>query len=390
VIRAIVAGAAALLAAGAAMAGEPVPAGSPSLAGYQPIGRDEQGIWAQADEAERAFKTSKTVIRDPALNAYLRGVLCRTVGAAHCGAVRLYVVRSPVFNAFTMPNGAIVIFTGALLRVRDEAELSAILAHEFTHFEHRHSLSGLRSQRSATSWGAWLTMVSFATTRPYDYSSGFVAAHYGFARDQERDADVTSVALMHDGGFRPGSASMVWAQMREEEDHRAAALGVKSLKDAWRGPFSTHPMDAERMTYLKAAAERFGPEVRYTGEAEYRAALASIWPTLIADQIKLNDFGGSEYLLANLAEAGWTGPLLYARGELYRTRGSAADLLFAESYYRQAIAAGDAPAETWRGFALVEHKLGNAAASREAVAEYVRRRPDAGDRAVLQAMGDEG
>ncbi|MEO5494454.1 MAG: M48 family metallopeptidase [Sphingomonas sp.] len=377
-----------LQSAAPAKAAEPKPTGSPAAPGYQPIGKDEQGLWATADEDERALKTSKMVLRDPALNGYLRSVLCRTVGHDSCGAARLYIVRTPLFNAYAMANGVIVVQTGALLRIQDEAELAAILGHEFTHFEHRHQLAGLKSARNAMSWAVWLTMASFIGSRPYNYQPVFASSHFSFARDQERDADVTGLAYMQTGGFRPQSASMIWAQMRTEEDKRAAALGVSSLKDAWRGPFSTHPMNVERMLYLRKFADEMKDPPSYVGVNEYRAALASFWPMLIDDQVKLNDFGGSEYLLGNLASDGWTGPLLYARAELYRARGGPADLLYAVNYYEQACVLPDAPPESWRGLGLTKARLGERNAALAAIKEYLQRRPDAKDRAVLESMGD--
>ena len=379
--------AAGLLTMASAVRADPLPTGSPSVAGYMPTGRDEQGLWAEADEAEREYKSSRLVIRDPALGTYLRGVLCRTVGADRCGAIRLYVVRSPVFNAGTLPNGAIVINSGLFLRVRDEAELAAILGHEFAHFEHRHSLYELRSARSASSWGVWLTMASIGVGQGYNYTTGFAVGHYSHSRNQERDADLTGLTMMHNGGFRPRSASEIWSQMREEEDRRADALGVRSQSKGWLGPFSTHPMDGERMTYLRAAAEQLPDDVSYTGADEYRAALAHLWPTLIADQIKLNDFGGTQYLLTMLAGPTWTGPLLYAQAELYRTRGGPADLLLAVNAYRRAAQLPDAPAETWRGLGLTCARLGQPVEARAAIGDYLKRRPDAGDRAMLEMIG---
>lgn len=379
--------AAALLATAGTVGAEPLPTGSPSAPGYTPIGRDERGLWDQAAEAERDLKTSRLVLRDPALNTYLRGVLCRTVGESRCGAARIYVLRSPAFNAYMMPNGAIVINTGLFLRVQDEAELAAVLGHEFTHFEHRHSLYDLRSRRSAMSWGIWLTVASFGGGNGYDYTPGFAAGHFSYARDQERDADLTGLGYMRAGGFRPSRASDIWAQMREEEDRRADSLGVKSGTKSLLSPFADHPMDAERMTYLRAAAAKEGDTISYTGGDEYRAAIGPLWPMLIADQIKLNDFGGSEYLLTMLAGPRWTGPLLYAQAELYRTRGGPADLLRAVNAYREAGLAPDAPAETWRGLGLTYARLGQPADARGAITEYLKRRPDAGDRAMLETIG---
>jgi hypothetical protein len=147
-------------------------------------------------------------------------------------------------------------------------------------------------------------------------------------------------------------------------------------------------MDVERMLYLRKFADEMKDPPTFVGSAEYRTALAPFWPMLIDDQIKLNDFGGSEYLLGNLASDGWTGPLLYARAELYRARGGPADLLYAVNYYEQACAQADAPAESWRGLGLTKARLGERNAALAAIKEYLQRRPDAKDRAVLESMGD--
>ena len=385
-MKRLILSAAALTLAGAAHA-DSLPTGSPSAAGYTPTGRDEQGLWASADEAERDLKSSRLVIRDPALNGYLRRVLCRAVGEFRCGTIRIYVLRSPAFNAGMMPNGALIINTGLFLRVQDEAELAAVLGHEFTHFEHRHGLYDLRSRRSAASWGIWLTVASIGAGNGYNYTPGFVAGHYSYARDQERDADLTGLGYMRAGGFQPRRAADIWAQMREEEDHRASALGVRPGTKSLLSPFADHPMDAERMTYLRVAAGPLPSDSGYTGTEEYRAALAQLWPTLIADQIKLNDFGGSQYLLTMLAGPTWTGPLLYAQAELYRTRGGPADLLLAINAYRQAAQLADAPAETWRGLGLTYARLNQPADARASIEEFLKRRPDAGDRAMLETIG---
>lgn len=380
---------AALLLAVPAKASDVKPTGSPSAPGYRPIGKDERGLWAEAEDYERELKASKLVIRDPAINAYLRHVLCRTIGDTACGSVRLYLLRVPVSNASMLSNGTLSLYSGMLLRIRDEAELAAILGHEFTHFENRHSLGGLRKQRSAASWGAWLTVASFAAYRPTNFMPDFLAVYYSYSRDQEREADLGGLQRMSAAGYRPMAASSIWMHMREEKDAQASALGVKSLKDRDYGPFASHPMDIERMTYLAREGQALETgSADFDGVEEYRAALAPIWPMLIDDQIKLNDFGGSEYLLNNLARGTWTGALLYARAELYRARRGAADRLTAEALYRQAIARGDAPPPTWRGLGLVLLRNGRTDEGRAMLRAYLDRAPDAPDRALLQTMID--
>jgi predicted Zn-dependent protease len=376
-----------LLSSGLAAAADPKPVGSPSAAGYQPIGADEQGLWAEQAEAERKLQDSKLLIRDPAVNAYLRSVLCRVTGPDACANLRLYLVRNPTANAFMSPNGMTVIWSGLLLRSRDEAELAAVLGHEFTHFEKRHTLNRWKAARNASGWAAWLTVLSIGAGAGANFYPLFGATVANFSRDQEREADLGGLVLMERSGYRTMAASDFWAHNREEEDARAAALGVKSKRDAYRGPFSTHPLDVERMTYLRAAAEAAPSDSAFDGLADYRAALAPIWPLLIEDQIKLNDFGTSEYLLANLAQDGWTGRLLYARGELYRYRGQPGDFEKAVGFYREAAARPDAPAAAWRGLGLALARTGDTAGAKTAIGEYLQRNPDASDKAVLAMIG---
>src|SRR5689334_6775142 len=87
------------LAASAAAAAERSPVLPPFSWAYQPVGVDERGLWTEADELERAFRDSRLLVRDEALNNYVHGVLCRAVGEDRCKGVRLYILRDASFNA---------------------------------------------------------------------------------------------------------------------------------------------------------------------------------------------------------------------------------------------------------------------------------------------------
>ncbi|MBV5324134.1 MAG: hypothetical protein J0626_02060, partial [Rhodospirillaceae bacterium] len=95
-----------------------------------------------------------------------------------------------------------------------------------------------------------------------------------------------------------------------------------------------------------------------TNRDAYRAALGGWWASFVDDQVKLNDFGGTELLLAELARDGWTPELRFARGELYRARGTPADLVKAAEFYREAVADPAAPVEAWRGLGLALLRAG--------------------------------
>ncbi|MEE9434136.1 MAG: M48 family metallopeptidase [Sphingorhabdus sp.] len=355
----------------------------PSAIGYEPQDEDERGLWLQMDEFERDLKNSKLLIKDPQLNTYVRGVLCRTVGAERCGAARIYIMRTPYFNASMAPNGVMMVWSGLLLRVRNEAELASVLGHEFGHFENQHSLQSFRDIRAKTDAIAWLSLVPGVGNLA---RFSIVGSLFKFNRQMEREADLISLDYMAANGYDPMAASTIWGQLRGEMDATAKARKQRSRKDMNFGFWATHPNTKERMEYLRKAAEKKGSVGFTDGAKKYRKAMTKWWPRLMDDQIKLNDFGATEFLLQQLASEGWTSDLLFARGELYRARAKKDDLVKAIGFYRQAIAKRDAKAEVWRGLGLALLRSGAKVEGRAALRKYLSRDPEADDNAMIALM----
>jgi Flp pilus assembly protein TadD len=107
---------------------------------------------------------------------------------------------------------------------------------------------------------------------------------------------------------------------------------------------------------------------------------------MLDDQVKLNDYGATDFVLTKLAADGWTPDLLYARGELYRARGRPEDLAQAEGFYIRAVAAEGAPAEAWRGLGLAALRAGKEDEGRAALRTYLAKKPDAADRQMITML----
>jgi beta-barrel assembly-enhancing protease len=215
---------------------------------------------------------------------------------------------------------------------------------------------------------------------------GVVGSVFSFSRDMEREADTYGLNHVAKAGYQPKSFAGIWSQLRSEQDATAAERKQKSRKDKNGGFFATHPNTAERMTYLTKAAAEVKDGKDHVGAAEYRAAMADWWAPLIDDQIKLNDFGGTEFLLGNLAGEGWTSELLYARGELYRARGKEGDHKKAAGFYLDAIVRGSTLPEVRRGLGLALLRTGAETEGKAMLKEYLKLKPDAGDRAMMAMM----
>lgn len=372
----------------AAPATRPAPPPPPYAGVYQPSGVDEIGLWKEDDEDERRLATSPLVVRDAALNAYMRHVLCDTVGADRCKAIRLYILRTPMFNASMSPNGTMRVYTGLLLRVRDEAELASVLAHEFGHYERRHTLHAFQARRSGTDLASWAAVLSSmagpgpAQSSFNDLQLSIYGGLYRYGRDNEREADLLGLGYLNNSALPPQSAAKVWHNVMAEAEASASARGLRKPRFDTIAFFASHPPEAERAAYLTALANPEGA-ARDPGAERYARAIAPWLPQFLDDQIKLNDFGASDYVIANLATNGWSAPLWSARGDLYRARGNPRDFAAAAEFYGNAVALDPGLAEAQRGLGLSLIKSGRRDEGQAALARYLALKPDAADAAMI-------
>ena len=375
-----------LLLAGAAVAqtSSSLPTYTPA---YEPRTVDERGMWMEADEYERQLRDSPLVIRDESLNAYVRKVLCQTVGEDRCKSVRIYVLEVPAFNASMAANGAMAVWSGLLLRARNEAELGSVLGHEFAHFELRHSLNGFKQRRTASDIAAWaMVLGGLSGTNTTYLQLSLIGSMYRFNRQQEQAADLLGVRYLALSSYPAAAAADTWRNLMAENDATALGRKHKPRQRYFAGFFDTHPTDLNRATYLTAAAAKLN-DSGDASAASHRAAIKQHLPQFLAAQVKLNDFGGTEYLLGQLAStSGWTGDLLFARGELYRLRGNPRDLVSAADLYGQAIAQGYAAPEARRNLGLALLRSGQAAEGKAALQEYLKLSPNASDAKTISSL----
>jgi len=363
----------------------------PYVGAYQPQGVDEIGIWREDDEAERKLAASTLVIQDEKLTFYVRRVLCDTVGTDRCKSVRIYILREPTFNATMVANGTMRVYSGLLLRLRNEAELGAILGHEFGHYEQRHSVNDFKARRAATDilmWGALLASMapSYDVRRSYgNLELSIYGGFFRYNRDQEREADLLGIGYLNKSALRPHAASDVWRNVMGEIEASARVKGLKKPNFNAIAFTASHPPEAERAAMMAALADPAGRS-REDGADRYREAMAAWLPIFLEDQVKLNDFGASEYLIQSLAESGWTATLWFARGELYRLRGHPRDLVNAAEFYQSAVQLDPALANAHRGLGLSLLKTARPSEGQASLRKYLELKPEASDAGMIRLM----
>lgn len=348
------------------------------LPGYKPSGkRDEIGFWYKMDEYEEDLKNSPFIIEDSELNAYVSEITCKLAGD-YCADIRVYIVKTPFFNATMAPNGVMTVWSGLLLRTRNEAQLAAVLGHELGHYFKRHSIKWWRSTKKKTAAANFFTIGS----------SGYelliplllLVSVFSYSRENEREADAYGLKLMLDAGYDPIEASLVWRQLVEERD----ANGDKERGGAM---FSTHPSSDERMKDLNTIAldvkgQRTDLDNR---KARYVKVMKPYRSAFMEDQLNFPKLSGTEYLLDELIEAeDWKGELYYYKGELYRRRGGEGDYDKALEMYNKALALENMPAEIWRSIGMIYLKQKKYAAAREEFKTYLSVLPEAEDREMIE------
>jgi predicted Zn-dependent protease len=363
--------------------------------GFKPTDADERGLWHDMARVEEEIADSNLLLTDPKITAYLRDLI-GTVGGPAAKDFRIYLMRIPDFNAMMFPTGFAIVFSGLLLRMRNEAQLAGVIAHECGHFLRRHEIRSWRDQRRKTdlfSIGSMLAGIGGAGAGVYlgDYVQlaqlGAILSLFKYSREMEAEADAMGAKLIAAAGYDPMEMSTIWLQLIGEEQASAAYRGKHREKGSM---FDTHPSDDARMADLKADAL----ELKVSGKiyddhrARYLATIGPARQMLLDDQVKLNDPGASEYLIETLAQDGWDGPLRFYEGEVWRLRNRKGDDVRAAQSYAAAVVYPDAPADAWRWHGISLLKEGRPAEAKAALSKYLTMKPDAPDAAwVRQTIG---
>ncbi len=157
------------------------------------------------------------------------------------------LVENKEENAWCMPGGKVVIYTGILQYTRDEAGLAVVMSHEIAHAIAGHGNERMSQflalQMGGTALSTALSSQPSETQRLWMTAFG-VGAQVGFilpySRIQEYEADHLGLIFMAKAGYDPEGAIAFWERMSQK-------------KEGYHPPvfLSTHPSDAMRIRKIK-------------------------------------------------------------------------------------------------------------------------------------------
>jgi predicted Zn-dependent protease len=341
--------------------------------GAKPLSEEEQRVWSQAKDLDAMIRRSGIVYEDAALAAYAQGVMQRLF-PEFGDHIRLTLLKSPHLNAFAVPDGNIYVNVGLMARFQNEAQLATVLAHEGSHFTHRH---GYRSQNSIKNNSAVATFGSMMGVVGLLPAMLAASSVFGFSRELETEADQAGFQRLDRAGYDGREAPRAFEHLMAE---------VKALDSKEPFFFATHPKLKDRFDNLSRLAAHASGGQDGTSHADYSRRMQKVRMDTLQNELSMGRSKSALIVLEkpeNLAMLPPEAP--YLLGEAYRLRGDAGDLDRAEAAYRKATGAAPEFAPSYRALGFVSLKRNQLDEARRFFIRYLDMAPEAGDRKYVES-----
>jgi predicted Zn-dependent protease len=178
------------------------------------------------------------------------------------------LIRSSQANAFCLPGGKIVVYTGILPITQNEPALATVLGHEMAHATSRHGSQRVLEQNLAQTA---LTGVAMSLSdMDYDKQRAVMGAlgagtQFGvlmpFSRKHESEADEIGLLYMARAGYDPRESIRFWQRM----ENAGGAQPPEFL--------SSHPSHGTRIQQLEAEMPKALEEYSKSSHADAPASL---------------------------------------------------------------------------------------------------------------------
>ncbi len=160
------------------------------------------------------------------------------------------LVQSKDKNAFCLPGGKVVVYTGILDVAQNDAQLATVMSHEIAHAIARHGaerMSAAQVKSGLQSLGNIILSVAAPQyTNIFNQAYGLgsqLGVMLPYSRMQESEADEIGIHLMSKAGYNPYEALSFWKNMSENK---------KEGSDF----FSTHPNSQNRINNIKKVIQK--------------------------------------------------------------------------------------------------------------------------------------
>ena len=229
--------------------------------------------WEQklGESAYRDFMAQHDVVKDGSSVDAVREMTYRLASQVPNNpyTFEVTVVKSDVVNAFALPGGYIVAFTGLMKKAASAEEAAGVLAHELNHVLQRHGLERVVKQLG------FVAVVSIVLGNQQGLGGimkqlGVELMTLKFGRAQETEADLTGLELLYRAKINPEGMITFFQRLAEKDEGRVEWL-------------STHPMSSARAERLKSQLAEMPKQAYEPFTFEWAKVRAELGPSADAD-----------------------------------------------------------------------------------------------------------
>jgi Zn-dependent protease with chaperone function len=130
--------------------------------------------------------------------------------------VNIVVVKKDISNAFALPGGGMVVYDHIISQMKSADELAALLAHEYSHIELKHTTRGLFRNVA----GYLMLSIVFSD---FNGIAGILIQHAGnlrnlsYSRSLEKEADENGLMILKEAKINPIGMKKLFEQLKKEE-----------------------------------------------------------------------------------------------------------------------------------------------------------------------------
>jgi hypothetical protein len=364
---------------------------------------EQHALDAANADLEARIEREHLLYGDARLDQYVQSVAesLLAVDQTDSSNIHVRIVKGVDANAFALSNGSIYLTTALMATLDDEAQLSAVLGHELTHYINCDALRGLRQENHkrvfaltagtlvnlmfglvSTHYGTYSTQ---AVIKPESVEIWVRASSSGYSRDLEREADAGGIRRMIAAGYDPSGALAALEHLAEQTVDKPGGTTPK---------YASHPRIEQRLASYRDLLAGELARAAGVGErrrAEYRARLGA----LPLDAVSLMVDAGvveraDRILMVEIATAD-SGRAEYLRGEICRKRVPQTDATVQSALlaYERAVTLDGALVSAYRQAGLLHRLRGEPEAATLAFQTYLERAPTAVDAAIVRFYLDE-
>jgi len=173
------------------------------------------------------------------------------------------LVNDKAVNAWCMPGGKIVFYTGILPVAQNEASIASIMGHEVAHALANHGQqrmsAGMLQQGLAIAGNVALQGEKRDAFNQYFGTASHIGGMLPFSRSHETEADRIGLILTAIAGYNPDEAANLWKRMGQASGGQAPPEFL-----------STHPATTTRIANLQALAPKAKAEAKKYGVKSFR------------------------------------------------------------------------------------------------------------------------